>query len=223
MRRFVTLPAGLAAVASLLMVTSAWAFPNAPQAVPSNREPFCEVHAGACPDTWTQLSYEGGYVGHDEPAILFYSNRQGSGNSNDWRLRIPHESSILPTQDGTGGTWNFQQRITFWFGMALCETQSFPNPGLPCASNSDANIKDGSEPSAPDWIGNHVGSGLLELQFYPPGYVQQYSGFSCDATRWCAAVAIFGLSDSITQTNNADCLNRAGEEWANFAYLTRSG
>ena len=46
---------------------------------------------------------------------------------------------------------------------------------------------------------------------------------SCDPTKWCAAMVVFGLSDSITQTNNLDCLQTAGEEWANFAYLTLSG
>src|SRR5439155_15602268 len=137
--------------------------------------------------------------------------------------RLPHESALMPTQDGTGGTWNLQLHPAFWFGMALCESQSYPNPGVPCTPDSDANIKDGADPNSADWIGNHVGTGFLELQFYPPGYVQQFTGFSCDATRWCAAVAIFGLSDSLTQTNNIDCLRRAGEEWANFAYLTKSG
>jgi hypothetical protein len=63
----------------------------------------------------------------------------------------------------------------------------------------------------------------MELQFYPPGWTPFIVGTSCDPTKWCAAVAIFGLSDNMTQTNNADCLNRAGEEFANFAFLTKSG
>jgi hypothetical protein len=66
-------------------------------------------------------------------------------------------------------------------------------------------------------------SSKASKQFYSPGYVQQFDGASCDATKWCAAVAIFGLSDSLTQINNIDCLQRAGEEFANFAYLTKSG
>ena len=79
------------------------------------------------------------------------------------------------------------------------------------------------EPQLVKWIGNHVGSGFMQLQFYPPGYVQQFDELSCDATKWCSAVAIFGLSGSLTQTNNADCLVRAGEEFANFVYLMKSG
>jgi hypothetical protein len=103
---------------------------------------FCETHVGLCPDTRTHRDYEGDYVGHDEPAVLFSSDRAGSGNSNTWRLQLPHEAPVMPTQQGTGGTWGFQQRVAFWFGMAMCETQSYPNPGAPCPADSDTNIKD---------------------------------------------------------------------------------
>jgi hypothetical protein len=183
----------------------------------------CEEHSFLCPDPGARGNYEGAYVGHDEPAVLFYSTRAGSGNSNVWRLRLPPEAPVQPRQDGTGGTWNFQRSAAFWFGMDLCESESYPNPGLPCPADSDSNIKDGSDPSSPDWMGNHVGTGFLELQFYPPGWAPLPAGISCDATRWCAAMAVFGLSDSLTAVNNADCLNRAGEEFVNFAYITPSG
>jgi len=186
-------------------------------------EPFCELHRGVCPDNRKQQDYEGNYVGHDEPALLFYSNRPGSGSSNTWRLRLPHEAPTLPTQDGKGGTWNFQRSIAFWFGMALCESESYPNPGVPCTPNSDANIRDSADRESPDWTGNHVGTGFLELQFYPPGWAPLGAGISCDPVKWCAAMAVFGLSDSLTQINNLDCLERAGEEWANFAFLTLDG
>ncbi|MEP6526896.1 MAG: hypothetical protein ABJA86_06995 [Nocardioidaceae bacterium] len=219
----------LAAIASLT-AAAAYAAPVAapvaarsPLGSTSRIEPFCETKAAACPDTRTHRNYEGEYVGHDEPSVLFYSDAQGSGNSNVWHLRLPHESPTLPTQDGTGGTWNFQQHIAFWFGMALCETQSYPNPGAPCPRDSDANIKDSANTSSPNWIGNHAGTGFLELQFYPPGWTPFLVGTSCDPTKWCAAMAVFGLSDSLTQTNNADCLNTVGEEWPNFAFITKSG
>jgi hypothetical protein len=186
-------------------------------------ESFCEAHVGVCPDTRTHLNYEGNYVGHDEPSVLFYSGAPGSGNSNTWHLRLPHESPIMPTQDGTGGTWNFQQHVAFWFGMALCETQSYPNPGARCHRDSDSNIRDSADTSSPNWIGNHAGTGFLELQFYPPGWTPFLVGTSCDPTKWCAAMAVFGLSDSLTQTNNAACLNTVGEEWVNFAFITLDG
>jgi hypothetical protein len=212
----------IAATVAMLAVPSASAASTRTLAA-SSVEPFCDAHVGVCPDTAKHKNYEGQYVGHDEPSVLFYSNQTGSGNSNEWRLRLPHESPVLPKQDGTGGTWNFQQHIAFWFGMALCESESYPNPGVPCTANSDANIRDNPDPSAPDYIGNHVGTGFLELQFYPPGWTPFVVGTSCDPTQWCAAMAVFGLSDSLTQTNNAACLNSAGEEWANFAFVTKSG
>ncbi len=37
----------------------------------------------------------------------------------------------------------------------------------------------------------------MELQFYPPGYVQQFSGTSCNATQWCAALTIDSLSPTL--------------------------
>src|SRR2546425_569359 len=81
--------------------------------VGSSAEPFCETHVGSCPDTLTHRNYEGQYVGHDEPSVLFYSDQPNSGNSNTWRVRLPHESLVMPTQDGSGGTWNFQLHPAF--------------------------------------------------------------------------------------------------------------
>jgi hypothetical protein len=153
------------------------------------------------------VNYEGNYVGHDEPSPVLLGYRR-LGEREHVSPSLPHEAPIMPTQDGTGGTWNFQLHPAFWFGMALCESESFPNPGVPCTPDSDANISDNPDPTAPDWVGNHVGSGFLELQFYPPGWA---SAVSCDPTQWCVAMVTFGLSDSITETNNLDCLQNAGE------------
>jgi hypothetical protein len=213
----------LVAIGAMTVAQAVGPAASAPAVAAADASALCERHAGLCPDTAKHKNYEGAYVGHDEPAVLFYSDEPGAGNSNVWHLRIPHESPELPTQNGTGGTWNFQQHVAFWFGMALCETQSYPNPGMACPSDSDANIKDDPDPSSPNYIGKHVGSGFLELQFYPPGWTPFLVGTSCDPTRWCAAMAVFGLSDSLTQTNNSACLNSAGEEWANFAFITLSG
>jgi hypothetical protein len=210
--------------AGILIAAAAIAVPQASSGSPSGSlDPLCERHPTLCPDPSSRQDYEGGYVGHDEPALLFYSNRAGSGNSNTWQLRLPREAPTLPKQDGTGGTWNFQRSVAFWFGMDLCETQSYPNPGVPCTADSDANIEDSSDHASPDWMGNHVGTGFLEMQFYPPGWVPFQNAISCDPTRWCAAMVVFGLSATRTQLNNADCLNRAGEEWANFAFITKNG
>jgi hypothetical protein len=173
------------------------------------------------------------YIGHDEPSVLFYSDANGSGNDNTYQLRMPQEASILPRQDGSGGTWNFQQHIAPWLGMALCDDQSSPNPAwsgaaypnVPCAPNSDSNIFTSDTGSNSHYIGRHPGTAYMEMQFYPPGYVAWPLGISCDAHRWCAAINIWSLSiDYNTGTYNNDaCLNTAGVEPGNFAWITKSG
>src|SRR2546423_12561850 len=161
---------------------------------------------------------EGQYVGHDEPSVLFYSNQPGSGNQMTYQLTLPKDPSTLPTQGG-GGTFNFQLHPAFWFGMAMCDTQSYPEQVSTCTPDSDSNIVD------PAVSPNHPGTAFMELQFYPPGYVQQFTGFSCDATKWCAALTIDSLAqDPVNGTSlNSTCSAITGLEYVNFAYLTKSG
>jgi len=160
------------------------------------------------------------YVGHDEPSLLFYSNRPGSGNEMTWQLTLPKDPPTLPTQGG-GGTFNFQLHPAFWFGMAMCDTQSYPEQVSTCTPDSDSNIVD------PAVSPNHPVTAFMELQFYPPGYVQQFTGFSCDATRWCAALNIDSLAqDPVNGTSlNPTCASSilGGLEYINFAYLTKNG
>jgi hypothetical protein len=187
---------------------------------------LCNEGDPLCAETADAIGYEGRYTGHDEPSALFYSDTPGSGNNNRYRLVLPKDPPTLPTQDGTGGTFNFQNRIAFWFGMDLCDNQSAPEfTHAPCTPNSDANIFDGADPSRPDYIGRHPGTAFLELQFYPPGWVSFENGISCDATKWCAAMAIFSFNrdQNTFVDNNAACLNTVGIEPANFAFITRNG
>ena len=133
----------------------------------------------------------------------------------------------MPNQAGTGGTWNFQLHPAFWYGMALCDNQSAPEfTHEPCVPDSDTNIKDGSDPTAPDYIGKHTGTAFLELQFYPPGWAPWPPGISCDARKWCAAMAIFSLNNDY---NNGVAEQRrtasgpSGSSRSNFAFITLSG
>ncbi len=178
-----------------------------------------------CTEVFDPIGYEGAYTGHDEPAVLFYSNVRGSGNSNIYRLRLPKDPPTLPKQDGTGGTFNFQLHPAFWVGMAMCDDQSAPNPGgslvgpnILCTPDSDSNIFDGSDPTKPNYIGKHPGTAFMEMQFYPPGAV-----ISCDPTRWCAALNIDSLSQNYNtgQGNNAAC--GGAVEYVNFAYIQTDG
>jgi len=179
-----------------------------------------------CAESADAIGYEGRYTGHDEPSLLFYSNTPGAGNNNNYRLVIPRDPPRLPTQDGTGGTFNFQNRIAFWFGMDLCDNQSAPEfTHAPCTPNSDTNIFDSGDPASLDYIGRHPGTAFLELQFYPPSWAPFQEAISCDATKWCAAMAIFSFNNDQNNgvPNNADCLSTVGIEPANFAFITRSG
>jgi hypothetical protein len=161
---------------------------------------------------------EGTYVGHDEPSLLFDSTQPGSGNQMQYRGIIPKEppSAAIPGQR----SFDFQLYPAFWFGMAMCDTQSYPETVKTCLPDSDLNI---TKPGSP----YHAGTAFEELQFYPPGYVQQFNGGSCSATKWCVALNIDSLSlNPVTnQQLNSTCENQilGGEEYVNFAYLTHTG
>src|SRR5882762_8779735 len=114
----------------------------------------CSRGSFLCPDVSDSAETFGRYIGHDEPSVLFYSDVAGSGNSTRYQLRLPEEASVKPTDAGTGGTFNFQLHPAFWVGMALCDTESSPNPGTKaCAASSDANIFDGIDPAKADYVG----------------------------------------------------------------------
>lgn len=183
-----------------------------------------EVPSGLCPDTYWHTTYDGKYIGHDEPALLFYSNEPGSGNSSLYRLTLPKNPETAPKPDGSGGTFEFQLNVAFWFGMVLCDSQSFPNFSHVCEPNTDNNIFDDADPASSHWIGHHPGAAFLELQFYPPGWV---NSFCLDPTHWCAAVNIFSeqIAGATFTPNNADCVSRASghTESVNQAFVTKNG
>ena len=226
--------AALLAVAGVLALVAVYAPRPATQAAhaaPLN-QPFCETHPSLCTETANPWNYAGQYTGHDEPSLLFYSNTAGAGNSDLYQLNLPKDPPTLPNQAGTGGTWNFQLHPAFWFGMAMCDDQSAPNPGgssvgaqIPCTPDSDANIFTGTTPGANDYMGLTPGTAFMEMQFYPPGWAAKPFGVSCGTTQWCAAMTIdsFSQNENTGAVNNADCLNRAGEEYVNFALITKSG
>jgi hypothetical protein len=191
--------------------------------------PLCVARPTLCaeandPWSWNNQTY---VSGHDEPSLLFYSNKPGSGNSNQYQLTLPTDPPTAPAQDGSGGTWNFMLHPAFWFGMALCDDQSAPNPGVNCPADSDKNIKTSTDPSSPNYIGKTPGTAFMEMQFYPPGWGGVGTGVSCGPNnhQWCAAMTIdsFGQNSNTGVVNNNDCLNDAGLEYVNFALITKSG
>jgi hypothetical protein len=89
--------------------------------------------------------YKGRCIGHDERAVLFYSNVSGSGNNYVSKLVLPTDPSTFPTDanpKGTGGptVWNFQLHPTVWYGMALCDSESFPLFTHSCKAKSEKQI-----------------------------------------------------------------------------------
>jgi hypothetical protein len=162
---------------------------------------------------WQDAGFEY-YVGHDEPSMLFYSNRPGSGNSSTYKLKLPTQPTAQPDATGASSTtWDFQLHPAFWFGMILCNPDSYPNITKQCAADSDSNIKP---------LDKAPGQAFLELQFYPPGYLAT----SCTAKRWCVAMVIWSLAEDPIHgtTLNANCSSQIGGlEYPNLAYLTKSG
>jgi hypothetical protein len=229
-RRLVLRGASTMVLVGSMVASSAQAAGAGTQGAPAAAHPHidCASARSVCTEVYDSETVfgEGNYVGHDEPSLLFYDNHAGAGNNNAYLLRLPKEPPTLPNQQGTGGTFNFQLRPTFWLGMALCDNESAPEfTHAPCVPNTDANIFDSADPADAHYIGKHPGTAFLELQFYPPGYVAWPPGVSCAARQWCAAMAIFSLSidQNTNVANNADCLARAGIEPANFAFVTRNG
>jgi hypothetical protein len=188
-------------------------------------EPVCQSHSSICIDAYDNPEDE--YVGHDEPSLLFKSGRPGSGNDISWTLRLPREPPARPHNDGSGGTWNFQLRPTFWFGLTLCDSESAPEFTKTCTPDSDANNLVNPNPAAPDYIGKHPGNAFMELQFYGPGYVPQFEGFGCSARQYCAAMTIdsFNLNQNtgVANTEACDDYILGGVEPINWAYITKSG
>jgi len=221
----------IGAVSALTL--AAFSLPAASSALaaggPGYGHPFCEQNAATC----TELNQPvNGYTGHDEPSLLFYSNTPGSGNNNAWTMTLPTDPPKLPRQDGSGGTFNFQLHPAFWFGMAMCDDQSAPNPGgssfgatVACTPNSDSNIYNSPDPTSPRYIGKHPGTAFMEMQFYPPGWAPWPAATSCKATLWCAALNIDSLSQNSNtgQSLNATCQAITGLEYVNFAFITKNG
>src|SRR5438105_7371461 len=95
---------------------------------------------------------------------------------------------------------------------------------IPCQPDSDANIYDSSNPNDAHFIGKHPGTAFMEMQFYPAGMGFYFTG-SGSPTQWSSALNIDSLSMNANtgQLNNAACNAAAGEEYVNFAWITKSG
>jgi hypothetical protein len=217
--------ASLATIISGLLVGGTFikgAFPAHASAVPAASKHAninCELNSSFCSEVFDSYKVFGNYkyVGHDEPSTLFYSDKPGSGNQMQYELKLPGDPA--PTPLTRGKSFNFQLHPAFWFGMAMCDTQSYPELLSNCTPDSDKNIVD------PAISPKHPGAAFMEMQFYPPGWAPWPAGNSCAATQWCAALNIdsLGLNPVTGKANNTACLSTVGEETVNFAFITKSG
>ena len=184
----------------------------------------CAFAAAMCTEVADSDDVFGHYVGHDEPSMLFYSNRPGSGNHLRYTLTLPTDPSANhPNMPGK--SYAFELSGAEWLGMAICDSQSDPEQVSTCPADSNKNVLD------PTVSPDHVGEAYLELQFYPPGWIQwptwqvAVGASSCNPHLWCAAMNIDSLSlNPVTgQANNTACLSTVGEEYVNFAFVTKNG
>ena len=221
---FATVIGGCLAVVALTPASA-----RAAQAASSTHVFLNCVTVRLCTDVAESDEAFGQYVGHDEPSNLFYSNVPGSGNQMRWLMKLPSDPRTGPggVPKSDSQSFNFQLHPAFWFGMAMCDTQSDPNPGrVACPRDSNSNIFDNPNPNAPDSISKHPGTAFMEMQFYPPGWVSlPFPAISCSATQWCAALNIDSLSrDPINGTVlNTACQAITGLEYVNFAFITKNG
>jgi hypothetical protein len=179
----------------------------------------CE-YSRICPDVADPTGIYDEYVGHDEPSAIFYSNTPGSGNRMQYNVTLPKDP---PPSDPLRRSYHFELNGAIWFGMALCDTQSYPEQVSTCTPDSDRNITSN--------LAEHPGAAFLELQFYPPGWIPwpawqvAVGADTCDPTKWCAAMNIFSLlQDPVNGTLiNPTCRAQIGVETFEFAFVTKNG
>jgi hypothetical protein len=151
----------------------------------------------------------GWYVGHDEPSVKFISHAPGSGNTMTYFMKLPVDPQQAPTPSGSVTNYG-QLSVAPWFGLPMCDPNSFPQN--PCTPDSDSNLGSISNPA-------DAGSAFMELQLYPPGFTPFVDSESCSRTKWCAALTI----DSLECTFGFATCNPNCEEPTNFAFLQTNG
>ena len=229
MKRFAALFALLVAMVAASLLPASGSASSGSGSTSSGASRTCKIALPLCADPAESINDLAGgpYVGHDEPSIAFYDNQPGSGNDVTYKIRLPKDPPTMPTQDSANGVyWAFEQRAAYWFGMIMCDTQSAPEfRHTSCKPDSNGNVFSSTDPNSPRYIGKAPGNAYMELQFYPPGWVPQFTGFDCPGTKWCVSLTIDSLNidQNTGAVNNVACQNVVGLEPANFAYLTFSG
>jgi hypothetical protein len=214
------------AIAGVMPIVAGGGFPAGASYGSPHLHIDCSHSAATCAEVGNSAEVFGAnnYVGHDEPSVHFFSDVAGSGNHLQYQMTLPtNPSTTNPNAPGKSFTTLLDNSV--WFGMTLCDTQSYPEQVSTCKPDSNSNIVD------PAFSPKHPGAAFMELQFYPPGWVQwptwavAVGTGGCDPTRWCAALNVDSLlEDPVTGTlQNSTCAARVGVEPINFAFLTTNG
>jgi hypothetical protein len=101
------------AALSALVVAAAVSLALASGASAGTASRTCKIGIPLCTDVAEPINDIAGgpYVGHDEPSLLFYDHRKGSGNDVMYNIRLPKDPPTMPTQDSANGVyWAFEQR-----------------------------------------------------------------------------------------------------------------
>ena len=185
----------------------------------SGTPPQCTSSGYGPPQTYGQSGrfYDNcHYVGHDEPSVKFESSVPGSGNTMTYFQQLSRDPVGTPTSDplASPSISDYAELSPApWFGLAICDPNSFPNQA--CTPLSDSNTSNGSATDA--------GSAFLELQFYPPGFGQWIDAPSMDQTKWTVALNIDSLECAGNGATGCGSPNPMCPEPINFALLTKDG
>jgi hypothetical protein len=136
----------------------------------------------------------------------------------NYKTVLPVDPSAPASRAFGGTTHEFELTPAIWFGLTLCDNESYPEGTKVCHPNSDSNVQVPPRP-------NHAGAAFMELQLYPPGFAP---AISCDQVHWCAALTIDSLQANYGALHGPgsppDALaNNNCAEPVNYAYLTHSG
>lgn len=171
----------------------------------------CVDPIGSPANGWHGKFYDNGhYVGHDEPSTKFISSAPGSGNTMTYFTQLSTDPSGTPTTTPGGTTVSDYAELSPapWFGLPICDPNSFP--GGACTPDSDSNT-------------TAAGDAFMELQFYPPGFGPWLDSVSMDQTHWVAALNIDSLECPGTATTGCTTPSPNCPEPVNFAILTTDG
>ena len=121
--RFAPLFALLSAVAVSLLLASGGAAAGGVGSTASGASRTCKIVLPLCTDPGEPINDLAGgpYVGHDEPSLLFYDHRPGSGNDVTYDIRLPKDPPTMPTQDSAQSAAGASSRIV---GMTYARVPS---------------------------------------------------------------------------------------------------